>query len=119
MIDFDPNNKEYGYAISEQVQWKSNKTRFNISATYFNTDTYNARIYSYEPSLLYTFGMSSYYYEGFRIIALASIPLTPSLTITSKIGTTHFLNKQTIGSGTQSILSPHKEDLQIQLRLKF
>ncbi|MBO4663981.1 MAG: helix-hairpin-helix domain-containing protein [Bacteroidaceae bacterium] len=119
MIDFDPNNKEYGYAISEQVQWKSNKTRFNISATYFNTDTYNARIYSYEPSLLYTFGMSSYYYEGFRIIALASIPLTPNLTITSKIGTTHFHNKQTIGPGTQSILSPHKEDLQIQLRLKF
>ena len=121
IIDFNPSEKEYGYAISEQAQWQDTdkKIRASLSLTYFNTDGYDARIYSYEPSLLYTFGMSSYYDHGIRIVALVSFPLFRQLSVTGKVGATRFFNKESIGSGSQLINSSHKEDLQIQLRWKF
>ena len=121
IIDFNPSEKEYGYAISEQAQWQDTdqKIRASLSLTYFNTDGYDARIYSYEPSLLYTFGMSSYYDHGIRIVALTSFPLFRQLSVTGKVGATRFFNKESISSGTQLINSSHKEDLQIQLRWKF
>ena len=120
-IDFDPNSKEYGYAIGEQIQWQNTgqKIRFNLSATYFDTDTYNARIYSYEPSLLYSFGISSYYDKGCNVVAFASIPIISNIFLTGKIGTTYYFNKKTIGSGPQTINKNHKEYIQLQIRWKI
>lgn len=120
-VDFGPSQPEYGYAIGEQIQWHNieKKMRFNISATYFNTDSYNARIYGYESSLLYSFGMSSYYYEGIRATGLFSFQIFKDISVTGKIGTTYFFNKETIGSGTDLINTNHKEDIQLQIRCKF
>ena len=122
IISFGTNSNEYGFAISENIRWQNPKTklRFNWGITVFNTDSYDARIYGYEPSLLYAFSSTSYYYHGIRTTLLASIPIVKKrLLINTKLGFTKYFNKETIGSGLDLINANHKEDLQVQLRWKL
>ncbi len=120
-ISFGPSPIEYGFAASQGVTWAGTRGRnkINITATYFNTDSYNSRLYAYEPSLLFSFGMKSYYYKGIRLIALLTYQPMHNMTLTGKFGFTHYFNKNTIGSGKDIISANHKEDIQLQMRWKF
>lgn len=122
LISFGNNPNEKGFAISENIRWQNpqNKCRIDFGITYFNTDSYNARVYNYEPSLLYTSGSTSYYYQGIRTTLLASIPIVKqALFINAKLGMTHYFNRDTISSGLEMIDGNHREDLQVQVRWKF
>lgn len=122
LITFGSNPNEKGFAIGENIRWQNpnTKCRLDFGITYFNTDTYNARISHYEPSLLYAFGSTLYYYKGVRTSLLASIPLfKQSLYINTKLGITKYFNRSTISSGLERINANHREDLQVQIRWKF
>ena len=122
LISFANTPNEKGFAIGENIRWQSprNKCRIDLSITYFNTDNYNARVYYYEPTLLYSFGSTAYYYEGIRATLLASLPIVrQSLFINAKLGMTKYFNRDTIGSGLEMIDANHREDLQVQVRWKF
>ena len=115
-----------GYGLSEQLRWKPSvaaKRHIDLSLTYFNTDDYDSRIYAYEPSLLYTMGMSSYAYHGIRASILLSTPLLPRLlrgmTLNAKLSATKYFNRDTIGTAQELIDRSHREDLQLQLRYTF
>ena len=121
-VTFGKNPNEKGFAVSENLRWHNSRTkfRFDLGFAYFHTDSYNARVYHYEPTLLYAFGSTSYYDKGFRTTLLASIPLLKeSLFISAKFATTHYFNRNTIGSELEMINANHREDLQMQLRWKF
>ncbi|MDE6721719.1 MAG: helix-hairpin-helix domain-containing protein [Bacteroidaceae bacterium] len=121
-VSFGINPNEHGFAICENLRWQNPNTecRIDLGIAYFNTDTYNTRIYHYEPSLLYTFGSTSYYYKGIRTTLFASIPLIKhSLSINAKLGMTKYFNRSTISSGLEMIDANHREDLQVQLQYKF
>ena len=119
---FGINSAKYGFAISEDIRLQNpnSRFRFDIGVTYFNTDSYDARIYSYEPSLMYAFSSTSYYYHGVRTALLASIPVVKhSLFINTKFGFTKYFNRDTIGSGLDLINANHREDVQVQLCWQF
>lgn len=122
LISFGNNPNEKGFAVGENIRWQNPKTkcRIDLGITYFNTDSYNARVYNYEPSLLYSFGSTSYYYKGIRTTLLVSVPIIrKSLFINAKIGMTKYFNRDTIGSELEMIDANHREDLQMQVRWKF
>ena len=122
LISFADNKNEKGFAISENIRWQSTKTkcRVDLGIAYFNTDTYNTRIYHYEPSLLYSIGSTTYYYHGLRTTLIASVPLLrQSLFLNAKLGMTRYFDRDNIGSGLELINANHREDLQLQLRWKF
>lgn len=113
---------EVGFAFGENIRWQkpSSKAHIDFGITYFSTDSYDSRVYAYEPSLLYAFGFSSYYYKGIRTTLLATLPLKKdTFLITAKLGATHYINKETIGTGLDLIDANHREDLQVQLRWKL
>lgn len=122
LIAFGNNPNEKGFSVGENIRWQHQDTKCKVEFgfTYFNTDTYNARIYHYEPSLLYSFSSISYYYKGIRTSLLASIPLfKQSLFINTKLGITKYFNRDAISSGLERINANHREDLQVQIRWKF
>ena len=122
MVQFGANPNETGFAIGENIRWQNpkNKCRFDLGITYFNTDSYNARVYNYEPSLLYTFGSTSYADRGIRATLLASVPIVKqSLFIHAKFGMTRYFNSDSIGSGLEMIEANHREDLQVQIQWKI
>ena len=109
-----------GWSLSENVSWKPFAwMQTSLAVTYFHTDDYSSRIYLYEPSLLYTFGMSAVYDQGLRAALLATIHPWKGVDITAKIGHTHMFQNPTIGTGLDLIPSSHREDLQLQLRWSF
>ena len=116
------NPNEKGFAIGENIRWQNpkNQCRIDLGITYFNTDNYNARIYHYEPTLLYSFGSTPYYYKGIRTTLLANLPLVKeTLFLNAKFAMTKYFNQDTIGSGLERIDANHREDLQVQVRWKF
>ncbi len=120
-ITFAENPAEIGFSISENARWTAIRDllKFNFALTYVDTDTYNARIYNYEPSLLYSFGINSYYYQALRGIITANITPLKGLNISIRYSMTQYLDHNTIGTGTEEIASSFRSDLQLQLRYTF
>ncbi|MBQ6964789.1 MAG: helix-hairpin-helix domain-containing protein [Bacteroidaceae bacterium] len=122
LISFGANPNEKGFAIGENLRWQNPQTklRIDLGIIYFNTDSYDSRIYNYEPSLLYSYASTSYYYQGIRTTLLASIPIIKqSLFINAKLGMTKYFDRESIGTGLEMINADHREDLQVQVRWKF
>ncbi len=121
LTKFGPVPAQKGFAVSENILWTplQQKLSFTLGVTYFNTDDYNNRVYAYEPSLPYSFGLTAYYYHGFRSLLLVKWTPLRNLTLTGKLAYTHYLNQSSIGTGTELIAANHKEDLQLMLRFKF
>ena len=122
LVTFGNNPNEKGFAVGENIRWQDpkNKCRIDLGITYFNTDSYNARVYHYEHTLLYSFGSTGYYYKGIRTILLASIPIVKqSLFLNAKFSMTKYFDRDVIGSGLEMIDANHREDLQVQARWKF
>ncbi len=120
-ITFAQNSPELGFSISENVRWTvlTNLLKLNFSLIYVDTDTYNARVYNYEPSLLYSFGINSYYYQAIRGILVANLTPIKGLTVSTRFSITNYLDHKTIGTGNELIASSSRSDLQLQLRYKF
>lgn len=119
-------NTDKGYAVSQTVTLNSPTSvaataawSIHASITYFNSDSYNSRIYVYERSPLYTYYTPSFYGEGIRYTIMAKAHILKSLTLTAKLGVTNYFDRATIGSGTQMIDGSSQTDLDVQLRWKF
>lgn len=118
-------SNEIGYLWTQHLRWERQikafrgKQRADLSLTYFNTESYASRVYTNEPSLLYTLGMTSLFYQGIKVIALYSTNISSRLSFTCKFTTTKYFNRNTIGTGLEMINASHKEDLQLQLKWKL
>lgn len=120
LVRRDDTGSRVGWAMSETLSWRRLPwLQLSAMLTYFHTDDWSTRLYFYEPSLLYTFGMSAFYDEGFRAALLATVRLPYRITLLAKIGSTHYFHRPSIGSGLELIPQSHREDLQIQLNWRF
>ena len=91
----------------------------SVQGTYFHTDDYDSRIYTYEKGLLNTFYVPSFYGTGFRYSAHLRYDLNKTFMFLVKFGQTIYQDRETIGSGNDLIQGDKKADLQMQLRIKF
>lgn len=125
---------KWGYGVGEQVGWGrrlrrpllavrsrrlEQRLRVSFSLTYFHTDDYASRLYTYEPSLLYSYGMRTFYGEGVRGLLVAQLPLFPGLDFIAKAATVRYFDRETIGTGLEQTLRDHREDVQLQVRFRF
>ena len=90
-----------------------------VQGTYFHTDDYDARVYAYEPGLLYAFYTPSFYGRGVRCSVRLRCDLGETVMLLAKLGQTVYADRQEIGSGNDLIAGNKKLDLQVQLRMKF
>ena len=104
--------KERGYMISQGIAYRG-KGRVTGDAylAWFDADTYNARLYSYERNLLSTFHMPSFYGKGGRVALSTKCQVTERLALSVKAGYTRYTNRNTIGSGTQQIDGNSRTDI--------
>ncbi|NOR76538.1 MAG: hypothetical protein GQ525_15455 [Draconibacterium sp.] len=113
--------KENGFVIFQDFQFSSRKIPLNLSTrlAYFNTDSYNSRIYAYENDLLYTFSIPAYYGKGFRAYLNLKYKISEKLDFWIKIANTSWNDCETISSGYNEIRGSNKTELKFQLRLKI
>lgn len=94
--------------------------RISSGATAFNTD-YVTRIYNHERGLLYAYNYHMLSGSGIRSYLFIQYTHNhaPRLSATTKIGSTYYFDRTTIGSAATLINANHQEDIQLQVRYTF
>jgi len=120
-VYFKGNVSENGFLVFQDFQYhsKSNKLSTTARFAYFNTESYDSRIYAYENDLLYTFSVPAFYGKGVRTFLNLHYKITSKLDGWLKFGNTLWTDRETISSGYNEIDGKCKSELKMQLRLKF
>lgn len=90
-----------------------------IRLQYFETDSYDSRIYAYENDVLYSYSIPAFYDQGFRYYVNINYDLTKKLNFWLRWAQTIYRNKTSIGSGLDEIPGNHRSELKIQARWIF
>lgn len=112
---------EFGYLIYQDVNYVPKLSKFsgNIRLAYFNTPSFNSRIYAYEDDVLYNFSFGMYSGNGFRTYANLKYKLAKKLDLWLRYALFLYRNAVTVGSGLDEINGNKKTDVKLQLRFQF
>lgn len=111
----------YGWLLFQDVCVKTLQSRMKFVFRYsvFDCPAYEARIYAYEPDMLYGYSMPSFYGKGSRVCLLLKYPIGRHLVFYVKSALTRYTSKDVISSGPDQINANWKLDIsgQVQVRL--
>ena len=88
-----------------------------VTMGYFHTDDYSARIYAYEPGLLYTLSYGMYYGKGLHGAINLRCAFGKRVLVIAKMTTTKYYDRDKISSGLSEIARSSMSDLQLQMKL--
>ncbi len=113
--------KENGYLLYQDLQYSFQKWPITLTARYalFETESYQSRIYAYENDILYAFSIPPYYGVGSRYYLLLKWKIKKGIDLWFRFDQTAYLDRDSIGSGRDEILSTKRSQIKSQLRLKF
>lgn len=112
---------EGGYLLYQDLMYSSLQTNLKAQFrfAYFDTDSYNTRIYAYENNVLYGYSFPALYDRGFRsYLNLNWKPFT-LITLYLKAGLTYYPDKSTISSSLTQVNNNKLFDLSFQIRIKL
>ena len=118
---FKANSPENGFIAFQDIQFIPSKIPANISVrlAWFNTKSYNSRIYAYENDLLYTFSIPAFFGNGLRSYLNLKYNMSDRLEIWFKLANTYYPNQETISSGYTEITGNKKTEVKFQVRIKI
>jgi len=113
--------REFGYLIYQDINYSPmfSKITGNIRFAYFNTPSYNSRIYAYEDDVLYSFAFGMYNGKGYRTYLNLKYVLAKKLDIWIRYAVFIYKDVQTVGSYLDEIQGNKKSEIKLQLRYQF
>lgn len=113
--------RENGYMIYQDFIYGKPKGDFKMQfrLAYFDTDSYNARIYSYEHNVLYGYSFPAYYDRGIRTYLNLNWKPAAWLAMYFKSGWSYYPERETMGSSVTAIEDNKVFDFTFQLRFRF
>jgi hypothetical protein len=120
-INRPSNTPESGWIMTQDIVLHPKSKPFDLSLRYalFETDSYDARIYTFENNAIGVFSVPAYYYQGSRAYFLFRYSFLKHWDFWIKYGTSIFSDRTTIGSGAEEINGNRKSDITLQLRLSL
>lgn len=111
--------REEGFMINQDIHYTSPNNTFKIQGrvAWFNTDSYQSRIYAYENNVLYSYSFPSFMGKGWRTYLNLNWKPYPWLTCYVKSGMTYYPSQQSISSGVTKIDGNKRYDLAVQVRI--
>ncbi|MCW8312951.1 helix-hairpin-helix domain-containing protein [Sphingobacterium sp. InxBP1] len=108
----------FGYLFYQDIFWKpsAGKIQLNSRVAYFQTDSYDNRMYAYENDVLYGSSFGMYTATGWRTYMNVRYRVGNRLDIWAKYGVYFYPGMETIGSGLDEINGGRKSEIKIQLR---
>ncbi|SDC05577.1 ComEA family DNA-binding protein [Pedobacter soli] len=113
--------REFGYMLYQDVDYSPLFARLtgNIRLAYFNTPSYNSRIYVYEDDVLYSFSFGMYNGRGFRSYLNLKYSLAKKLNLWLRYAVFIYQDAETVGTYLDEINSNKKSEVKVQLRYQF
>lgn len=108
-------NAEKGFLAFFDIFYKPTQSKLNANfrLQFFQSDSYNSRLYAYENDVLYYYAVPVFYDKGMRYYINTRYKLNPFLSIWIKWGQTIYNDKNVIGSGLDEIKGNSKSEIRI------
>ncbi|MBB1285222.1 helix-hairpin-helix domain-containing protein [Flavisolibacter sp. BT320] len=110
-------SKEEGFLVYGETAWEPLlKLKANVRLQYFETGSFDSRIYAYESDVLYSFSTPAFFDRGFRCYVTTSLRAGKRLTIWLRFAQTLYKDKTEIGSGLNTIDGNQRSDVKCQIQ---
>lgn len=123
LLWFDKNGDapEQGFLTYADIIYKPLRKKYsgNLRLQYFETDSYNSRMYVYENDVLYSFSIPVYYEKGYRYYLNLNYDVSRKLSFWVRLAQTVYPGKTSVGSGLDEITGNKKTEVKLQGLLKF
>lgn len=108
-----------GMVVLQDVIYRQG--RFSISGRYafFDTDNFDNRLYVYEKDVWLAFSFPAYNGKGSRQYLLAQYQINEKIDVWLRWSQTQYLNRDSIGSGGDTIIGNTENDVKFQVRLRL
>jgi len=88
-----------------------------IRLQYFESDSYNSRLYAYENDVLYSYSIPVIYGKGYRYYCLLAYDITKKITAWLRYAQTVYPGQLSIGSGLDAVDDNQRTELRVQLQI--
>lgn len=95
------------------------RCRGNLRLQYFETNSYDSRIYTYESDVMYYFSIPAFFEKGFRYYLNLSYEPSKHLQFWIKWAQTAHRDKASIGSGLDEINGDCRSEIRLQAQIRF
>ncbi len=116
------NTTEKGYLLVQDLVFHRSGQSFSSSLGYalFQTDSYNARIYSYTSDIPGSYSIPSFYYRGSSCYVIFSYSITRKIELWLRYSQIFYDNKNVISPGSLTqIDGSTKSEIKFQVKFKF
>lgn len=112
---------EQGFMMYQDVIYSPTDFPLSFSArlAYFDTESYNARIYAYENDVLYAYSFPAYYYRGVKAYLTLRYRIYKGIDAWFRVANVFYSNRDNVGSGLEQTPKNNRTDIKVQLRFKF
>ena len=113
--------RESGFLVFQDVLYRPLGSPFSMTArlSFFDTESFNTRIYAYENDVLYSFSIPPFFDRGYRYYVNLRYRIVRNLTLEGRVSQTRYRNRDQIGSGLETIDGNTRTDLKFQFRYVF
>lgn len=120
---FDKQGKEpqNGFLIFADVIYKPLLKPFsgNIRVSYFETDDYDSRIYSFENDVLYAYSIPVFFGKGYRYYLNLEFKVNKKLSLWTRFAQSVYPGKNEIGSGLDQIKGNKRSEIKLEMMYVF
>ncbi|MDR0540799.1 MAG: helix-hairpin-helix domain-containing protein [Dysgonamonadaceae bacterium] len=118
-MSFAHNSQGWSWIQSFSYISPSNRFQVDGGILYFHTDNWDTRISVFEKNILYASGFPVYYGQGLRYYTVIKWKIAKPLTFYFKCGSTHYFDREAIGSGLDMIQGKEKTDIYCLIKYNF
>jgi hypothetical protein len=118
LLWFDKNapDAETGFLAFVDLLYKPPMKKYsgNIRLQYFETDSYNSRLYAYEDDVLYSFSIPVFYGKGIRYYINAHYNISKNFGVWCRLAQTVYKDQTTISTGLDEIDGHVKTEVKLE-----
>lgn len=110
-----------GFMIYQDLVFKAEKIplKAHFRLAFFDTDSYDTRIYAYENDVLYAFSVLPYFGQGLRYYLNLNYRINDHISLWLRFSQTYFTDREVISSGLNEIEGNTRSEIKAQVRFKF
>ncbi|MBN8587699.1 MAG: helix-hairpin-helix domain-containing protein [Rhodothermia bacterium] len=117
---FDQEPSAFGFLMYQDARWVvTPKVQVDARLAMFQTDNYDARVYSFENDALYVLSNPSFSGLGQRAYILLKITPFEGIDLWFKYGSTRYEHRNTVSSGLDEVAGNRLRDVNAQIRWRF
>ena len=110
----------WGTILYQDVRWRPYSwLQVDTRLAFFETDSFEARVFAFEHDLLYTFAVPAFSGRGQRTYMLINVTPFSGFRVQMKAAVTYFEDVRSVGSGLDETNGNRLRDLRVQLQWQF